>query len=82
MVAENSPLLLAVTDSSKRFVSNVIATGAPGTNPLPVTVTTLPEGPDDGLSEMDGLLEPEVLKFHSQLSSTPLEAKQSKKLPF
>jgi hypothetical protein len=39
--------------------------------------------PELGLSEMVGLdVLPDVEKFHSQLSSTPLEAKQSKKLPF
>ena len=81
MVAENSPSLLAVTVSS-RSVSNVIAIGAPETNPVPVMVTRVSTGPDDGLSEMVGLPpEPEVLKSHSQLSSTPFESKQSKKFP-
>ena len=61
----------------------VIATLEIGSNPLPVTVTDVPIGPEVELIEMVGLdVLPDVEKFHSQLSSTPLEAKQSKKLPF
>ena len=56
----------------------VIATVEIGSNPLPVTVTEVPTGPEVGLIEMVGLdVLPDVEKFHSQLSSTPLEAKQS-----
>ena len=61
----------------------VIATLEIGSNPLPVTVTEVPTGPEVGLIEMVGLDElPDVEKFHSQFESTPLDAEQSKKLPF
>ena len=62
--------------------SKVIATVEIGTNPLPVTVTKVATVPEVGLSEMVGLsVLPDVEKFHSQLSSTAFESKQSKKLP-
>ena len=61
----------------------VIATVEIGSNPLPVTVTEVPTGPEVGLIEIVGLaVLPDIEKFHSQLSSTPFEPKQSKKLPF
>ena len=63
--------------------SKVITTVEIGANPLPVTVTEVKTGPEVGLIEMVGLdVLPDVEKFHSQLSSTPFEPKQSKKLPF
>ena len=86
----NPPLELGVTRQTLVLLpqgtlepSKLIATVEIGSNPLPVTVTEVPTGPELGLSEMVGLdVLPDVEKFHSQLSSTPLEAKQSKKLPF
>jgi hypothetical protein len=80
-VALNPPLEVDVTVASEE-PSKVIATVEIGSNPLPVTVTEVPTGPEDGLSVMAELLVPEALKFHSQLSSTPFDPKQSKKLPF
>ena len=60
----------------------VIATVEIGSNPLPVTFTAVPTGPEVGLIVMVGLDElPAVEKFHLQLSSTAFESKQSKKLP-
>ena len=60
----------------------LIATVEIGSNPLPVTVTEVPTGPEVGLIEMVGLdVLPEVEKFHQQLLSTAFELTQSKKLP-
>jgi hypothetical protein len=39
----------------------LITTVEKGSNPLPVTVTKVETGPEDGLSEMVGLPEPDVL---------------------
>ena len=39
----------------------LITTVEKGSNPLPVTVTKVATGPEDGLSEMVGLPEPDVL---------------------
>ena len=81
-VAVNPPLEVGVTVSTVE-PPKVIATVEIGSNPLPVTVTEVKTVPEVGLIEIVGLAElPDVEKFHSQLSSTPLEAKQSKKLPF
>ena len=59
----------------------VVATVEIGSNPLPVTVTKVPTGPEVGLIEIVGLdVLHDVEKFHSQLSSTPFELAQSKEL--
>ena len=80
-VALNPPLEFVVT-VPRVVPPNVMVTVESGSKPVPVIVTVLPTGPDVGLSEMVvERLEPDVLKSHSQLSSTPLESKQSKKLP-
>ena len=82
-VSENFPLPSAVTVPVIAMSSKVIATGTLGTNPVPVISTEVPTGPEVGLRVMAAEpLEPEALKFHSQLSSTPFDPKQSKKLPF
>ena len=77
----NPPLDVGVTVATLE-PSKVIATVEIGSNPIPVTVTELKTVPEVGLIEMVGLdVLPDVEKFHSQLSSTPFESKQSKKLP-
>ena len=51
-------------------------------NPVPVTVTAVPTGPEVGLSVMSGLrVVSDVLNSHSQLASTPFELTQSKEFP-
>ena len=80
-VALNPPLEVVVT-VPKVLPPNVMVTVEIGAKPVLVIVTVLPTVPDVGLRVIVGeRLEPEVLKSHSQLSSTPLESKQSKKLP-
>ena len=77
----NPPLEPGVTVATLE-PPKLIATVDIGSNPLPVTVTEVPTGPEVGLIEMVGLDElPDVEKFHAQLLSTPFELAQSKKLP-
>jgi hypothetical protein len=82
-VEMNPPLEFDVTEATVE-PSKVITTEEIGANPLPVTVTEVAGNtvPEVGLIEIVGLDElPDVEKSHSQLSSTPFESKQSKKLP-
>ena len=80
-VALNPPLEVDVTAATVD-PSKVITTVEKGSNPLPVTVTKVATVPELGLIEMVGLdVLPDVEKFRSQLSSTPFDPKQSKKLP-
>ena len=82
-VEMNPPLEFDVTEATVE-PSKVITTEEIVSNPLPVTVTVVggKTVPEVGLIEMVGLAElPDVEKFHSQLSSTTFESKQSKKLP-
>jgi hypothetical protein len=85
-LARNPPLALGITVDGVVLTSvvlNLIVTGEIVENPIPVIFTEAPTGPEVGLSAMVGLtVLPDVEKFHSQLSSTPFESKQSKKLPF
>lgn len=81
-LAVKLPAELVVTEATIVLSNDKVAIER-GSNPLPVTVIELKTGPELGLIEMVGLDElSEVEKFHSQLSSTPFESKQSKKLPF
>lgn len=81
-VVVNPPLEVGITVATVE-PPKVITTVELGANPLPVTVTELKTVPEVGLIEIVGLdVLPDVEKFHSQLSSTPFDAKQSKKLPF
>ena len=80
-VVVNPPLEVGVTVDTVE-PPKVITTVEIGSNPFPVTVTEVKTVPEVGLIEMVGLVVlPDVEKFHSQLSSTPFESKQSKKLP-
>ena len=56
----NPPLEVDVTVSLVS-PSKLITTVEKGSNPLPVTVTKVATGPEDGLGEMVGLSEPDVL---------------------
>jgi hypothetical protein len=67
-VALNPPLEVDVTVSLVS-PSKLITTVEKGSNPLPVTVTKVATGPEDGLSEMVGLPEPDVLIWFFSLSA-------------